>query len=158
MNLYKKCTAKPYSCLVIDDTLASDNTSLFRKNLLKRIWKIIMTIDHKIRDENLQWAEKQQAAKISALSSGKIDTGEEILPYNRRQIIEQARFAYSPLVKALGKQTERKFDALKSLNLSDKIDELKQIEGTFPKHMLIDLIIDKLKGNNVSEYYLPFQF
>ena len=62
------------------------------------------------------------------------------------------------MVKALGKQTERKFDALKSLNLSDKIDELKQIEGTFPKHMLIDLIIDKLKGNNVSEYYLPFQF
>ena len=54
MNLYKKCTAKPYSCLVIDDTLASDNTSLFRKNLLKRIWKIIMTIDHKIRDEYLQ--------------------------------------------------------------------------------------------------------
>ena len=37
MNIYKKCTAKPYSCLVIDDTLASDNTSLFRKNLLKRI-------------------------------------------------------------------------------------------------------------------------
>ena len=25
MNLYKKCTAKPYSFLVIDATLASDN-------------------------------------------------------------------------------------------------------------------------------------
>ena len=25
MNLYKKCTAKPYSFLVIDVTLASDN-------------------------------------------------------------------------------------------------------------------------------------
>ena len=25
MNLYKKCTAKPYSCLVIDTTLPSDN-------------------------------------------------------------------------------------------------------------------------------------
>ena len=37
MNLYKKCTAKLYSCLVINDTLASDNNSLFRKNLLKKI-------------------------------------------------------------------------------------------------------------------------
>ena len=37
MNLYKKCTAKPYSFLVIDATLASDNPSHFRKNLLERI-------------------------------------------------------------------------------------------------------------------------
>ena len=37
MNLYKKCTAKPYSFLVIDATLASDNSLRFRKNLLERI-------------------------------------------------------------------------------------------------------------------------
>ena len=37
MNLYKKCTAKLYSFLVIDATLASDNPSHFRKNLLERI-------------------------------------------------------------------------------------------------------------------------
>ena len=37
MNLYKKCIAKPYSVLVIDATLASDNPSRFRKNLLERI-------------------------------------------------------------------------------------------------------------------------
>ena len=37
MNLYKKCTAKPYSFLVIDVTLASDNSSRFRKSLLERI-------------------------------------------------------------------------------------------------------------------------
>ena len=37
MNLYKKCTAKSYSFLVIDATLASDNPSRFRKNLLERI-------------------------------------------------------------------------------------------------------------------------
>ena len=36
MNLYKKYTAKPYSCLVIDTTLASDNLSPFRKNLSKK--------------------------------------------------------------------------------------------------------------------------
>ena len=32
MNLYKKCTAKPYYVLVMDATLASDNPSRFRKN------------------------------------------------------------------------------------------------------------------------------
>ena len=37
MNLYKKCSAKPYSFLVIDTTAASDNSSRFTKNLLKRI-------------------------------------------------------------------------------------------------------------------------
>ena len=37
MNLYKKCTQKPYSFLVNDTTLASDNSSRFRKNLLERI-------------------------------------------------------------------------------------------------------------------------
>ena len=37
MNLYKKCTAKPYSFLVADATLASDNLSQFRKNLLEII-------------------------------------------------------------------------------------------------------------------------
>ena len=38
MNLYKKCTAKPYSFLVIDTTLPSDNPSRFRKNVLERIY------------------------------------------------------------------------------------------------------------------------
>ena len=37
MNLSKKCTAKPYYFLVIDTTLASDNYSSFRKNLLQQI-------------------------------------------------------------------------------------------------------------------------
>ena len=59
-----------------------------------------MTIDDKIRDEKLQCNIDRETAKISALSSGKIDkheylTGEEIFPSNRRQIIEQAKFTYS---------------------------------------------------------------
>ena len=37
MNLYKKCTAKPYSFLVIDATLASDNLLRSKKNLLERM-------------------------------------------------------------------------------------------------------------------------
>ena len=36
MNLYKKCTAKPYYFLVIDATLASENPSRLRKNLLRK--------------------------------------------------------------------------------------------------------------------------
>ena len=37
MNLYKKCTAKLNSFLVFDATLASDNPSRFRKNILEII-------------------------------------------------------------------------------------------------------------------------
>ena len=37
MNIYKKCTEKPYSSVVIDTTLARDNPSRFRKNLLETI-------------------------------------------------------------------------------------------------------------------------
>ena len=37
MNLYKKCTAKPYSFLVIYTTLSSDNSLRFRKNFVERI-------------------------------------------------------------------------------------------------------------------------
>ena len=36
MNLYKKCTAKPYYILVVNATLASGNSSCFRKIFLER--------------------------------------------------------------------------------------------------------------------------
>ena len=68
----KKCTAKPYSFLVLDATLRSDNPWRFGKNLLERIWKLIMTSDYKIRDEKLQYDISKEAAKISALSSRKL--------------------------------------------------------------------------------------
>ena len=68
-----------------------------------------MTIEDQIKDEKLQYDINREAAKISALSSGKIDkyeylNGEEILPSNQLQIIQQAKFNYSPLGKALEKQ------------------------------------------------------
>ena len=64
-----------------------------------------MTIEDQIRDKKLQYDINREAAKISALSSGKIDkyeyiTGEEILPCNKQQIIGQAKFTYSHLRKA----------------------------------------------------------
>ena len=70
-----------------------------------------MTIEDQIRDEKLQYDTNREAAKIPALSSGKIDkyeylTGEEILPSTQQQIIEQAKFSYSPLGKAFEKQTK----------------------------------------------------
>ena len=36
MNLYKKCTAKTYSFLVIDATLASDNPLPFKKESFRK--------------------------------------------------------------------------------------------------------------------------
>ena len=68
-----------------------------------------MTIEDQIKDEKLQYDINRETTKISALSSGKIDkyeylTGEEILPLNQQQIIEQAKFTYSPLGKAFEKQ------------------------------------------------------
>ena len=68
-----------------------------------------MTIDDQIEDEKLQYDINREAAKISALSSGKINkyeylTGEEILPSNQKQIIEQSKFVLSPLGKAFEKQ------------------------------------------------------
>ena len=68
-----------------------------------------MTIEGQIKDEKLQHDIDREAAKISALSSRKIDkyeylTGEEILPSNQQQIIQQAKFNNSPLGKALEKQ------------------------------------------------------
>ena len=69
-----------------------------------------MTINNQIRDEKLQYEKK--AAKISALSSGKIHkygylTGKDIVPSNQQQIIEQAKFTYSPLGKVFEKQIKK---------------------------------------------------
>ena len=58
--------------------------------------------------KKLQYDINREATKISASSSGKTYkyeyfTGEEILPSNQRQKIEQAIFAYSPLERTFEK-------------------------------------------------------
>ena len=78
-----------------------------------------MTIDDQIRDEKLQYDINREAETISVLSSGKIDkygclTGEEILLSNPRQLIEQAKVAYSLLGKAFEKQTKTIVDQWKN--------------------------------------------
>ena len=65
-----------------------------------------MTIDDQIRNKKLKYDIDREAAKTSALSSNKIGkyeylTGEEILPSNQKQIIEQAKLSYAPLEKRL---------------------------------------------------------
>ena len=86
-----------------------------------------MTIEEQIIDEKLQYDINREAVKISASSSGKIHkyeylTGEDILPSNQQQILEQATFTYSPLGNAFEKQTKttedqgkKQIDALEDL-------------------------------------------
>ena len=80
-----------------------------------------MTINVQIRDEKLQYDINREAAKTPALSSGKIHkyeylTGEDILPSNQQQIIEQAKFTYSPLRRTFEKKLKRIEDQGQKLN------------------------------------------
>ena len=56
----------------------------------------------------MQYDINREAAKISGLSSVKIDkyeylTGEEMLASHQRRVIEEAKFTYSPLDKVFEK-------------------------------------------------------
>ena len=81
----KNVLSKPCSFLAAYARPVSGNRVHFKKDLLERIEKLIMINDDKIRDEKLHYYINREAAKTSALLSGKIDkyeylTGEEILP------------------------------------------------------------------------------
>ena len=107
-----------------------------------------MTIEDQIKDEKLQYDINREAAKISALSSGKLDkyeylTGEEILPSNQQQIIQQAKFNYSPLGKSLEKQVKTIKDQGESLKDSDK--KLTPIKDFIPIENLNPEIINEIK-------------
>ena len=109
-----------------------------------------MTIEDQIKDEKLQYDIKREGAKISALSSGKIDkyeylTGEEILPSNQQRIIEQAKFTYSPLGKAFEKETKTIEDQgekqIKAIQVNKKQLANTQeitIKNIFPENILND--------------------
>ena len=61
MNLYEKFIAAPFSFLVIDTTLPSDDSSRFRKNIFDTLLKLITTIGDKIKDEKLQYNINREA-------------------------------------------------------------------------------------------------
>ena len=111
-----------------------------------------MKIKLKMKNYNMTLIER---LRISALSSGKIDkyeylTGEEILPSNQQQIIQQAKFTYSPLgkdfekqIKTIEDQGKNQVDALESLKDSDK--KLTQTKDFIPTENLNPEIINEIK-------------
>ena len=131
-----------------------------------------MTINDQIRDEKPQDDIIREAAKKSALSPGKIHkykylTGENILPSNQQQIIEQTKFTYSPLGKAFEKKKtiegkcQKQIDALENLK-----DQNKQLVNDEEKLLLskeretftniynkrldkIEELTKKIDGNNL---------
>ena len=101
----------------------------------------IMTINGQIRDQKLRYDISREAAKISASSSGRVHkyeylTGQDILPSNQQQIIQQAKFTHSPLGKAFEKQiktieyqAQKQVEALNALKSNNQLT----IEGLIPK-------------------------
>ena len=124
-----------------------------------------MTINDQIRDEKLQYDTNRKAVEISAKSSGKFHiyeylTGEDILPPNQQQIIEQARFTYSPLGKAFEKQVktiedqgQKQVEALENLkdhekrlvNVNDYEDKLLLSKERETSKNIYNKRLDKIK-------------
>ena len=117
-----------------------------------------MTINDQIRDEKIQCDINREAAKISALSSGKIHkyeylTGQDMLPSNQQQIIEQAKFIYSPLGKAFEKQIktieyqgQKQVDDLENLKPKKETKPIEDKSNNPPKSVIIfDDLINKRK-------------
>ena len=137
-----------------------------------------MAINNQIRNENLQYDLNKEAAKIIAWSSGKIHkyeylTGEDILLSNQQQIIEQAKFTYSPLGKAFEKQIktiedkgQKQSDALE--NLKDQNKQIVNVNDDYEDKLLhskereifrniynkrldkIEELTKKVDGNNLT--------
>ena len=78
MNIYRKCTNRPYSLLTNDTTLSCNNPLRFRKKYFKLIIKMTLTDELKIFDEKIkpnqaQYNLDREATKISALSLKELD-------------------------------------------------------------------------------------
>ena len=112
-----------------------------------------MTINDQIRDEKLQYDINREAAKISALSSGKTHkyeylTGEDILPSNQQQITEKARFTYSPLGKAFEKQIKTiKDQGQKQIKSIQDQGQIKTIKNML---MMLKILLDLKTKRNIK--------
>ena len=118
-----------------------------------------MTINNQIRDEKLLYDIITEAAKTSALSSGKMHKyeyimGEEILLSNQQQTIVQAKFIYSPLGKSFEKQIktiedqwEKQVEALKGFKPKE---QTKSSEEIFPEPY--ESVEIKIAVNKIKEY------
>ena len=135
-----------------------------------------MTINDQIRDEKLQYDINRETSKISALSSGKIHkyeylTGEDILPSNQQQIIEQAKFTYSPLGKAFEKQIktiedqgQKQVDALENLKSKEQTKTIADKSDNQSQAVIFKEPINKRKDlmkklyNSVDYNNLTFEY
>ena len=142
-----------------------------------------MIIDEKIKNEKLQYDVNRKAAKISVLSSSKINeyeylTGEEILPSDQYKIIKKVKFTYSPLgricktnkqilfekqIKTIQDQGIKQVAALKALKPEEN-QELESIGERFPKKMRNNEIkneIDEIRRKDLTyetkKYTYDFQ-
>ena len=105
-----------------------------------------MSISDQIRNEKLRYNINREAAKISALSTGKIHkyeylTGEDILPSNRQQIIEETKFTY------LGKGFEKQIKTIE--DQGEK--HVKDLEDLKPKEQMIMQILDLQSFTNQNK-------
>ena len=118
-----------------------------------------MTTNDQIRDEKLKYDINREAARISALSQGKIHkyqylSGEDISPSNQQQIIEQAKFTYCQLGKAFEKQIKttdgqgkKQVHALESLKPKEQTKPLENKSNNQPKATAIfNELINKEKN------------
>ena len=124
-----------------------------------------MTINDQIRDEKLQYDINREATKITALSSGKIHkyeylTGEDILPSNQQQIIEQRKFTYSPLSKGFGKhkktiedQEKKQADALENLKPKEETKPIKDAPNNQSRATIIFNDLINKRKEFMSELY-----
>ena len=121
-----------------------------------------MIIRLEMRDQKLQYDINREAAKISALSSRKIDkyeylTGEEILQSDQSRIIEQVTFTYSPLRKSFWKTNKNNWRKQKKTSWSFKSFKTrgkkwhKSIDGLFPSELMRTNEI-KNEINNIKKW------
>ena len=140
-----------------------------------------MTSNDQIIDEKLQHDSNREAAKISSSSSGNIQkyeflTGEDVLPSNQQQIIEQVKFTYSPLGKAFEKQIKTTEDQgrLKTIKkygydvkdtpfiskqkeiFNELVDERREKITDLDKKVNSDDLIYRYKGNTADVKFNEF--
>ena len=120
-----------------------------------------MTIDDQIKDEKPQYDIDREAAKTSASSSGKIEkyeylTGEEILPSNQKQIIEQAKCTDTPLGKTFEKQIKtvedqgkKQVDTLKTLK-PKTLEATEEKSNDNEKHLKYKEVFNELSNERIG--------
>ena len=99
----------PYRILIIGGSGSGKTNSLFNlTNHQPDIDKIYLYAKDPYEAKYQILIKKREDVGIKHFNDSKtfILTGEEILPPNQRRVIEQAKFAYSPLGKAFEKQTK----------------------------------------------------